>query len=1315
MIGRQPNLLARISSRIADNDSYEEPDRTPSPAVGLSHSMASGSNDVGPSRSRPTLLQALGGHDIEMSEPQEASFLNGGFDQSVSLGMAADDFSTAPIAMPLSTFKPTARVAVSTPANRNISSSKPQQASTSSGVSKTTVQPSASRLTASPTSASPKATPRTTQVSNPYIVVPSPTGTHLASQTPPSSIGAASTNSMVICPPDQEDPSLMTLRGLQVRLMSTLANLSPVNTSDALRLANSAKEQCSAVMTVAHRSHALARQALAAAQESMDAAQECVEAAQSIQLRVDEAVVAVQTISSGLGLVGGQEREWNDHLKSMQGDLHQLARWASEREVQDAKRQREAEEREKQLDQQKIALASIPRHIDPAPTISVTADSNLVSSKTFIGHSITVLSTHALSVEDEADAATRAWKQSMKEANERKRHAEEEVHRKRDDELRLEREHKKAQEDAAARQVAFENARAERERAEEEERVRRQEAAQEVQKRREQIQKQQEEVRRFNLSQQKQKEEVDRKLTEERERARREEEEKEARMLAQERKRREQEEQQRLTAKSQEDADAKRREEQERVCRRNLDDMHASAGQVTNLPQSLAKHKGPTNGIIPSTSTSTALPLNTNSSASPNVASSQPLRRQDTGNSVSVDTSRSEGLGDVVPISVLSRSSASPLSAMGSTVANRAPLPTRQPPVGHTARYGASSTRDNTRVHDLPKIQNDGKSNHLPDTGGQVFNGPAFRQSYTRGSPVLPGVVADRPPTPSTQPPKGILGAPDEIATHSEGTDIGNVPLLPLSQITPVSPETRRVNIRRIMLSRSASNGPVIKQEPDEQTPFIKEEESSEPVMLEKRKANWVSQDLAIKKSGIKVGPSGSKSKTTPQPSPNAPAVPNVSPPPPYSGLSVIPAQIDVSTPPANEQPIVPTNSTRSKHPSMNKPSDTLFSASSLINGTVNPLAPQVGSASTAQRASPNVLLAGRGAGGSTAPPQSSALPSITITHAVTPVKPAQDNLGPDSSTTGDWSQLMALHRDIREQSLNNVDQRGGPADSRVYDRYSPSPPRSPQYSPRSPNLSPSPSPPLGYQGVPRNSQLLYKPSPPRQRLPPSYKGRNNSPGLSRPRPSGSRGASPTFRARSPRSLEYRRSVSRELVPPPIVGQKRLRDDEQGAPPPRRSRYREHARPSEQITTRHSYQDEWSRAADYGRSPSPESLQIPLALRMDSGPSTDTAPRPNINKRPPPNNYRPNYNRPSHGDDSHRPPRYNTRNDENDSRPGLLSRFTDSAPLPPPGQGYQYASGPTRSRPPRPSGRGGGRGGHGLEHRISSNSQSLFNRLQNEA
>ncbi|KAJ3505796.1 hypothetical protein NLJ89_g7229 [Agrocybe chaxingu] len=987
--------------------------------------------------------------------------------------------------------------------------------------------------------------------------------------------------SKTVCSPEpqKDEPTLATLRSLQIKLSKTLATLAPVNLSNALGIAQSAKEQCTAALSTAKRAHTLAQQAVTSAQESMNVAQECLIAVQSIQNRVDEAVDTVQSTTE-------------------QGHANSQA--AGSR------------------------VASNPKSVtdQPLPPSSAVSDPS------------------AMTLEQASDVKSEIEK-IRKQNAERKRRAEEEIRNRREVEERLELENKRIRAQAESQEAELARVRKERIEAEEEELVRQQKETQELERQQE-LERIRQEPSQFRLLQQSQQEETARKEAEEKDKTRQAGMKLEARLLTeQDQKRREIQERDELAKRLQverrraeeqrqqqlrEEQEARRREIQVRKQRANEE---AAARIQTERANKQTRAYDPKNSASPSNQMQLLPAMPSQNNIPP------PLSTE---------------IGNVVSKKTVTNANKTPFNRL---VLSLCPLP-------RNLKFPNDSV--------CPPIDS------FKDTNVQFSTPP---------------------------PPSAGLS---DIAVDSVGSDIGNVLVIPRSQLPLLSPETRKANLRPFMHAHAIVTVQSIKPDPDEVKPTVKLERSSPPPLSQ---TNVNPQTKVPPRPEIKIGRSKVQAR---QPSNDIPRLSLPSPPASVkSHAAPAPTQLksnaprapnDVKVAPLNFKPVELNGSEKvvKLHTSVNASSWALQKAPirakaghegvNIGNAPAQTLRMQI-PPSLPKRPTPLSIPIGS----PSVPPCTKTSPASLTPTGINPDEASL--MGPAAAISGGWSQQNATQDEPFEARQRSRSRRTS------IDHYSPSPspvnirnggdlrPRVPSrgdhYSP--PRRGPEPLPP---------SRDDY-----RRRSPPMRRGQGSA--------SNSQEISPNL-ARSPTPRDDRRSLSQDVGPRPstVAGRKRFRDEEyNNAPPPRRSRYGECTSYNDSNTFGGPSNSDlnWSRSAVYGRSPSPETRATPLALRMGPEPVNTGKERHNLYRPSHGNDYWPHarnqcYSPPAHfeGDsyrfDNYRP-NYRT-------PPELLTRFTDSD------KGSQNNR--PRPRVPRPTGRGGSN--YSPSNRISNRGQALIDRMK---
>ena len=1105
--------------------------------------------------------------------------------------------------------------------------------------------------------------------------------------------------------------SLVALRTLQSRLSSLLVNFNPISTASALAAAQSAKDQCTEVLATAHRAHTLAQQASLLAQDSVVASQECLNVAATIQNRADLALSAIEKVRSGQGIGSGGEGDYNATLRALKDDLYQLAEWVR---LRDAYESRPLEE--DQIEKKKLDLR-LECELNKFSTDKQSHGLNaqLKSSAVPIIHVA-----GAMTVEDEADAATRAWNQHRQQ---RKRLAEDEPRKRREAEAELERQRLQAQSEADAREAELEELRAERLKAEEEERSRQEKESLELQRRRQGL-----EIVRFLQSQKQAQDDLAKVAAEEKRKAHAAEAKKEARLIAeQEQKRREIREKEILKRQEIEKAkallaesEAKRREKLERLKRLAAEarQLPVSTDSIANIldkaqeKQSMAtlttgNHTPSQHVPLPSTHQAPA-PSSPNHARFSNVVLNETLlhsprtsMQQDRTLSGSVRVDEHPNSVNLTSISSIPKSTTSlQKNAKSHEVTSNIPSSIDKPILS-----------DNS----TPEMS----SNHIRKVDRQSSDvaGPLKSLSplvtLSEGNSLLP---VNMPPVHiPISPTTNLTDFEDIHAERSDGSDAGNLFVVPPSRVLPVSAEAQRANLRPFMDANGISYGPGA-SDIDKQKPISSSADQPSATCCKPLSSSQVNGDQICRTSSASKLGSQKKPKLEPL------DVPALSiPSPPVASISVVPTCVALPAKPKSKIPdfkkiegVSPMGDLETSSSSKELPtSPQTMPTPGSFGQSPQPTATQ---SDVSSLANPSIVCKEKvrpAAVRRNVPPLASKEQAPTFADAINEAFQANDQhhsvsprMGPDAAVTDGWAQHVATVDDVMTKGPQKQARRQG------LDAFSPpvnSQHRMPLKRPRVPH--------------PRTNDHY---SPPR-RIPDSLpSSHNDHPG-----------------DRRPSGLEHARGFSEgtSLSPEDVatIGRKRYRDgDPVDAPPPRRHRYDsspfrrdDYAQPP---ASSHQQPDvDWNRMPIYGRSPSPEPRLTPLALRLESEKSS-------WNSRGG-SSYRPIYNNSnSYAYDPHSrnnknlrylaPPsqsvpqgssyysdasvpfnqqRQFVRDDvTNETHLPLLSRFTDSAEhtIPP----FNNHHGPTRPRSIRGP-RGGGN--HALEQRISKpKSVSLINRLE---
>ena len=1078
--------------------------------------------------------------------------------------------------------------------------------------------------------------------------------------------------------------SLMALRTLQSRLSSSLSNFNPISTVDALAAAQSAKDQCTDILAAAHHAHTLAQQASLLAQDSLVAAQECLNVAATVQNRADLALSAVERIRSGQG-IGSGEWEYNATINALKDDLQQLAEWVSQRDAYESKNLRQLEGRKIEKCKNKLTLQL--EHELKKFSANKQSPHNLITRSEFSGMQIAIREAGVTTVEDEADAATRAWNQHREQSAERKRLAEDELRKRREAEAELERQRLQAQSQVDAREAELEKLRAARLKAEEEEKSRQEKETLELQRQQQEL-----EIARFLRSQKQVQDDLAKVAAEEKKKAQVAEAEKEARLIAeQEQKRREIHEKELL--KRQHDAEkAKRREMAENEAKRRdaiiLERMKRLAAEAQQPPVSVdtvadildkAKEKQSMATLTNPPSQHAPLPLPSSHQASSpsgvefgNVVSKQtlltksPQSSKRTPGSIIVDKSTNS----VNPTSSISSNPKSSVAMQKDAKSHEVTLNIPSP----IDKRVSDST--NIRKSDGVSNKSDGVSNTGPSKSPALSSSPL--------TPVSEGDPLSLSPVPSSN------DFEDVHSYHSDDPDVGNVSVLPPSRVLPVSLGAQCANLRPFMDANGITRDPGASDVNQQKAFSGSADQPSATHERSRRKPLSSSQMNGNQMCRTSSTNPGSVLKSEP----DVPVLSMPSPP-----LAIIKVATTFAVPEAEAKAKLPDFKKIKRVPSTAAPETSLSSKEVLPSMSPLELFAQPPEPANSPIISKSKEKVRPAAVRRNVPPltnnineQSSTLTDASNQKIQTDEShlPVSPRMGPDAAVTDGWAQPMADDPMMKRQQkqLRSLDYSSPPRSIPPASRLVPKRPR----------------------GLPRITNDHY--SPPR-RIPISLPSHND---YARDR---RRSVSAEYaRGLSPQTKHNENGNASENIP--TIGRKRYRDDDLvDAPPPRRHRYdsppADHVQPS-------SYQPHdagWSR---YGRSPSPQPRLTPLALRLESETPWNSQGG---------SSYRPIYNDSnSYAYDAHQ--RYSASHSQsipqgssyygsasaqsnqqrqigrnevtNDKRLPLLNRFTDLAE-----QTFNNHHGPTRPRMPR------GRGGvnQALEQRISKPKPvSLINRLE---
>ena len=1060
--------------------------------------------------------------------------------------------------------------------------------------------------------------------------------------------------------------SLMALRTLQSRLLSSLSNFNPISTVNALATAQSAKDRCTEILAAAHRAHTLAQQASLLAQDSLVAAQECLNVAATVQNKADLALSAVEKIRSGQG-IGGGEWEYNATIKALKDDLHQLAEWVSQRDAYESKHLRQLEDREIENCKEKLAL-----QLEHELSVNKQLPHNLIAHSEFSG----IHDAGVTTVEDEADAATRAWNQHREQSVERKRVAKDELRQRREAEAELERQRLEAQSEADAREAELEKLRAERLKAEEEEKSRQEKETLELQRHQQEL-----EIARFLRSQKQVQDDLAKVAAEEKKKAQVVEAEKEARLIAEhEQKLREIHEKELLKRQDTEKAnrceiaenEVKRRDaiilERMKRLAAEAQQPPVSADTVANIldkakeKQSMATLSTPPSQHAPLPSPPTLQTLAPSGPEFGNVASKKTLLTNSPQTSRQHNSTFSDSIRLDESTYAIHPTSSIPKSSI-----------TMQVTPNILSSIDRRLPDSSSRIHEVDRKSGDSICNF----------GSSKLTPLSEGGPSLPVSL-------SPSPAASLNGSEEihsEINIHSNGSDIGNVSVLPPSRVLPVSAEAQRANLRPFMDANGITYGPGVSNVNEQKALSSSADQPSvtngrfhrKPLSSSQINGNQICRTSSGNNSGsvkkLKLEPGDIPVLSMPSSPPPITAVPVAEPKLPcFKKTKGVPSTAAPETSSSSKE--LPT-STQTMSPS---------------ESFAHP--PEPANSSIASKSKEKVRPA---ATRRNVPPLTSSKQSSALVDTLNQTFQANDpfissRMGPDAAVTDGWAQPKQLPRSLDCSS----------------------PPRTVPPASRLPPKRP--------RGLPRIINDHY--SPPR-RIPDSLPSHND---YARDRRRS--GSEEYARGLSPQSKYNEDGKSLPPDDMQTIGRKRYRDDDSvDAPPARRHRYDSPALRQDDYVQSPSYQ---SPDANWNRMPpSPESRTTPLALRLESekpwNSQGGSSYRPIYNDSnsyayDPQSRYTKNqryfapHSQPIpqgssyYGDASAQSnqQRQFGRNDiTNDVRLPLLSRFTDSTEqtVPP----FNNHHGPTRPRIPR--GRGGGN--QALGQRISKpKSVSLINRLE---
>ena len=570
-------------------------------------------------------------------------------------------------------------------------------------------------------------------------------------------------------------PSLAALRTLQSRLSSSLSNFNPISTVNALAAAQSAKDQCTEILATAHRAHTLAQQASLSAQDSMVAAQECLTVAAAVQNRADLALSAVEKIRSGQEIGTKGECEYNASVKTLKDDFHQLTEWLSQWDAYESKRQ--LEERENENRKKKLTLQL--EH-DLKNKFSTKKQSYDIITH---GEPSMISIPKAMTVEDEAYAATRAWNQHREQSAERRRLADDES-RKREAEAELERQKLQAQFEADARHAELEKKlQAEKQKAKEDEKARQEKELSELQR-----QQQEMEITRFFRSQKQGQYDLAKFAEEEKKKAQVAEAEKDL-----------------LKRHNMAETEPKREVILERMkCPAMAAQLPVSAdtsiSDRTKEKQSTACLTAPPSQHTSLSSTLPSAPIHAEFG---NVVSKKTLL---TNSPQTMQQKRP--LPGTIRLDEFSNST-NPTSSIPSVPKSSTVM--ENGAKSHNVPSGISSSIDKPHLPNSSTTRMPSDHIHEADrkSGDDVCNRGSSRLSSSSSLPPLTPSLSMSPVLdPHATNSKDLEDTHSEINIHYTGPDMGNVSVVPPSLIPPVSLEAQRANLRPFMDENGITCGP---------------------------------------------------------------------------------------------------------------------------------------------------------------------------------------------------------------------------------------------------------------------------------------------------------------------------------------------------------------------------------------------------------------------------------------------------------------------------------------------------------------------------
>ena len=612
-------------------------------------------------------------------------------------------------------------------------------------------------------------------------------------------------------------PSLTALRTLQSRISSSLSNFNPISTANALAAAQSAKDQCTEILATAHRAHTLAQQASLLAQDATVATQECLTVAAAVQNRADLALSAVEKIRSGQEIGTNGESEYNANVKALKDDLHQLTEWVSQWDAYESKRQ--LEERENEKRKKKLAL-QLEHDLNKFSAKKQTYGLMTLNDPS----AISIRDAVATTVEDEADAATRAWNQHREQSVERKRLAEEEL-RKREADAEHERQRLQVQSERHAE--LEKKLQAEKRKAEEEQKSRQEKEALGLQR-----QQQEMEIARFLQSQKQVQDDLAKVAAEEK--RRKAEAEKEAHLIAEhEQKRREIHEKELL--KCHHDSEANRDVILEGMKRLAVEAQPpVSADTVANISDKV-KEKQPMSTLpTPSSQHPTcasSLPSGPSHAELGNVVAKKTLltnspQTMQQNRSLPCTITLHESPNSTIPTSSISSTPRFSTVMQNGTKSHEVPLDIpssidkRLLPDSSTARMPSN------HIHEVDHKSGDGACN---------IDSSSLSSSLSSLPPLTPSVSPVLNP-PATTSSTALEDIHSEINIHSSGPDVGNVSIVPPSRIPPVSLEAQRANLRPFMDANGITCGPEASDLNERKPPSGSADQSSVTTEMSRRK-----------------------------------------------------------------------------------------------------------------------------------------------------------------------------------------------------------------------------------------------------------------------------------------------------------------------------------------------------------------------------------------------------------------------------------------------------------------------------------------------